>query len=334
MGKKIRWGILGCARIARTALMPAISEARNAVLYGIAARDERRARGWAKKYRFQKSYKDYQSLLDDPEIDAVYIPLPNHLHCEWACRAARAGKHILCEKPIALNSSEVLRMIRAADEARVFLMEAFMYRFHPQIEKTLRLLDDGEIGELRFFRSAFTFMYEGNENNYRWSPEMGGGALYDVGCYPVSASRLIFGQEPVSFYARARFHPRFKVDLSTSILLEFPGSRVALLDCSFESQFQSYFEVVGTKGRITLPRSFSAKLFDVPIHILKGDKLKTVTIPSTNQYTIMVEHFGHCILKKRRPRYPADDALKNMRVIDAIFHSIRTGLPAKMKDIL
>ncbi len=330
MNKKIRWGILGCARIAQSALIPAIREASNGVLWGIAARDEKRARKWAGKYKFQKFYKDYQALLDDPEIDAVYIPLPNHLHCEWTCRAAKAGKHILCEKPLALNSGEVQRMIREADNAKVILMEAFMYRFHPQIEKALKLLASGEIGELRFFRSSFTFMYAGDKKNYRWSPQMGGGALYDVGCYTINASRLVFGEEPISVYARAHVHPRFKVDLSTSMILEFPENRIALLDCSFDSQFQSYFEIVGREGRITLPRSYSAKLLDVSILVLKGDELRTIAIPSINQYTRMVEHFGECVIKSQPPRYLADDSFKNMQVIDAAFESIRTGRPVKL----
>ena len=330
MNKKINWGILGCARIVQSALIPAIKEAKNGVLYGIAARDEKRAREWARKYKFQKSYKDYQALLDDSDIDAVYIPLPNHLHCEWACRAARAGKHVLCEKPLALNSGEVRKMIREADKADVTLMEAFMYRFHPQIKKTLPLLESGEIGNIRFFRSSFTFMYTGDEENYRWSPEMGGGALYDVGCYTINATRLVFGEEPISICARAHLHPRFKVDLSTSMLLEFPQNRVALLDCSFESQFQSYFEIVGTEGRITLPRSYLAMLLDVQILVLKGDRLRTMTIPSANPYTRMVEHFGECILKSHLPGYSAEDSYRNMQVIDAAFTSIRTGRPVKL----
>lgn len=330
MNRKTNWGILGCARIAQSALVPAIREAKNGVLYGIAARDEKRAREWARKYKFKKFYKDYQALLDDRDIDAVYIPLPNHLHCEWACRAARAGKHVLCEKPLALNSGEVREMIGEAYKANVLLMEAFMYRFHPQTKKTLQLLDSGEIGNVRFFRSSFTFMYIGDEENYRWSPEMGGGALYDVGCYTINAARLVFNEEPISIYARAHLHPRLQVDLSTSMLLEFPQNKIALLDCSFESQFQSYFEIVGTEGRIALPRSYSAKLLDVPILVLKGDRLRTITIPSANQYTRMVEHFGECIIKNHPPSYPAEDSFKNMQVIEAAFESIRTCQPVKL----
>lgn len=330
MKSKVTWGILGCARIAQSALIPAIREAKNGALYGIAARDKKRAQEWAGRYGFQKYYEDYQSLLNDPDIDAVYIPLPNHLHGVWACRAARAGKHVLCEKPLALNSSEARRMIDETDHAGIILMEAFMYRFHPQIKKALQLLESGAIGSIRFLRSSFTIICAGGKEDYRWSPEMGGGALYDLGCYTINAARLVFGEEPISVYARAHFHPRLKVDLSTSMLLEFPRNRIALLDCSFECQFQSCLEIVGREGRITLPRSYSTGMLDVPILVIKGDKLRTITIPSTNQYRRMVEHFGECILKNHLPSYSGEDLYKNMRVIDAAFKSIQSGRPVEL----
>ena len=332
MKRKITWGILGCAGIAERALIPAIHGAGNGLLLGIAARDPGRAREWACKFDIPKSYSNYQALLDDPDIDAVYIPLPNHLHREWTCRAARAGKHVLCEKPMALNSGEVREMKEAAAKAGVLLMEAFMYRFHPQMEKTLALVRSGAVGEIRSVRSTFTFSFEGNPANYRWQPEMGGGALYDVGCYPVSAARLVFGAEPASVFARARFHPRCKVDMTTALLLEFPGGRFASLDCGFDSQFQSSLEVAGSCGRISLARAFSAKLSDMEIRVVTGDKTRAIPVPSTNQYTRMVEHFGVCILRKRPLRYSPEDALANMKVIDAAFRSIRTGRPVRTDD--
>lgn len=332
MKKKITWGILGCAGIAERALIPAIHSAGNGLIMGIAARDPRRAREWACKFEIPKSYSHYQALLDDPDINAVYIPLPNHLHREWTCRAVRAGKHVLCEKPMALNSGEVREMKEAAAKAGVLLMEAFMYRFHPQMVKTLALVRSGAVGEVRSVRSTFTFSFKGSSSNYRWRPEMGGGALYDVGCYPVSATRLVFGTEPVSVFARARFHPRRKVDMTTTLLLEFPGGRFASLDCGFDSQFQSSLEISGSRGRISLSRAFSAKLFDVEILVAEGEKTRAIPIPSTNQYTRMVEHFGACILRKRQLPYPPEDGLANMMVIDAAFRSIRTGLPVRTDD--
>jgi len=325
--QQLNWGILGCARIAERALIPAFREARNARLFGIAARDKARAREWAEKYAIQNFYADYQALLDNPEIDAVYVPLPNHLHAEWTTRAARAGKHVLCEKPLALTEGEVRAMYGRANEAGVLLMEAFMYRFHPQFEKTMEMLRAGEIGEVRSFHSAFTFIYTGEAMNYRWDKSMGGGALYDVGCYTISVARTVFGAEPLSVFARSRLHAQTGVDLATSLLLEFPKGRQALLDCAFDIPFQSRLEVAGAGGRISLERAFSARHFDVEIRILRGNDPETILIPATNQYTLMIEHFGDAARGLCPLRYGEIDALGNARSIDAAFQSIKTGQP-------
>ena len=332
--KKVKWGILGCARIAWRALIPAITKSSNGILYGIASRDYKNAKSWIKKYGFHKAYPDYQSLLDDPEIDAVYIPLPNHLHCVWTSRSAKAGKHILCEKPIAMNTAEVKKMIRETDKYDVLLMEAFMYRFHPQHNKVLKLIESGEIGNIRTFHSSFSFQYSAGKENYRSSPKMGGGALMDVGCYAINASRLIIGKEPISVYARAHFDPKLKIDLSYSLLLEFPDYQTALLNCSFESQFQNTYTVVGTKGKITVPRAFIPKLQKGIVEFTKEDKLKTFTTSSIDQYSLMVEHFCDCIShNKRLPRFPADDAFYNMRVINAAQQSAKTGRVIHLKNM-
>jgi len=328
MEKKINWGILGCAGIAERALIPAINESANGILCGIAARDEKRAEDWARKHGFKKSYRDYQSLIDDPAIDAIYNPLPNHLHSEWSVRAARASKHVLCEKPMAMNVREVREMAAAAEASGTLLMEAFMYKFHPQMEKTAGLISAGEIGRIRSVHSSFTFMCELDGHNYRWFPEMGGGALYDVGCYTVSVSRLVFGDEPVSAFARAVIHPERGVDVSTHILLEFPGGRFAHCDCAFDAHFQSRLLAVGERGTLGLDRAFSAKRHEVEVRVVHGDDITLIHVPSANMYTRMVEHFGDCILGKETPRSFARDAEMNMRVIDACFESIRTGLPA------
>lgn len=330
--KKIRWGILGCARIAQRALIPAISEASNAILYGIASRDSHKANEWKEKFNFQKVYPDYQSLLHDPDIDAIYNPLPNHLHCEWTCKSAKAGKHILCEKPLALNVQEVRKMIRETDKYDVYLMEAFMYRFHPQHTKVLELIEKDAIGEIRTFHASFTFPYSGGKEDYRTTPEWGGGALMDVGCYVINAARMIIGEEPNSVYSKAHFDSKWKIDMTDSILLEFPQGQTALLSSSFETQFQNQYDVVGSKGKISLLRAFIPKLNNGIIEIYQEDKIKTITIPAINQYTLMVEHFDNCILENKLPRFPADDAFYNMRVINAAQESARTGKVVKLKN--
>ena len=326
--ERLNWGILGCARIAERALIPALREARNARLFGISARDKIRAREWAKKYAIQNAYPDYQSLLDDPAIGAVYIPLPNHLHAEWTIRAARAGKHVLCEKPLALTEDEARAMHRKTAEAGVLLMEAFMYRFHPQFERTMEMLRAGEIGDVRSLRSAFTFIYTGEATNYRWDKSMGGGALYDVGCYTISAARTVFGAEPLSVFALSRVHDQTGIDLATSLILEFPDDRQAILDCAFDIPFQSRLEVAGAGGRISLERAFSARHYDIEIRIFRENDPDIISIPATNQYTRMIEHFGDVASGLCPLRYGESDALGNARTIDAAFQSVKTRRPA------
>jgi len=322
---EVSWGILGCAGIAERALIPAIRGSSNGTLAGIASRDPRKAKSWATRFGIPKAYGDYAALLGDPGIDAVYIPLPNHLHCEWSVRAARAGKHVLCEKPMAMNASEARKMAGAASGAGVLLMEAFMYRFHPRMERALRLIAAGAVGEVRSVRSAFTFVFAAGDDDYRWRPEFGGGALYDIGCYPVSAARLVFGAEPISVFARSRLHPKHGVDVETELLLEFPGERFASLCGGFESQFRSHLEVSGSRGYLTLERAFSAKHFDTEIRLVNGEKTRAVPVPANDQYARTVEHFGAGILRGRPLRYGPSDAVANMKIIDAAFRSARTG---------
>jgi len=326
----VRWGILGCARIAERALIPAFRKAAGAELLGLAARDEARARAWAGCHAIPRAYADYAALLADPDIDAVYIPLPNHLHAEWAIRAARAGKHVLCEKPLARDGREADRIFRAADQAGVRLLEAFMYRFHPLFETALGLARAGEIGEIRAVSSAFTFRLESGLEDYRWTPGMGGGALYDIGCYPVSAARTVFGAEPTSVFARARFHPELGIDMAAALVLEFPGGRNALLDCAFDTAFESRLEIAGAEGRISVPRAFSPKHFDVPIEIRKGNDARTLVVPAEDAYVRMIEHFQDAIRRERAPRYGALDARGNARVLAAAHRSAKTGRAVRL----
>ena len=323
--RKIRWGILGCAGIAEKAFIPAVLKSRNGVLAAIASRDEARAADWARRFGFLRAHRTYQDLVDDPAVDAVYIPLPNDLHAEWSIRALRAGKHVLCEKPMAMNAPEARAMIETAETSGVLLMEGFMYKFHPQIGKTLDLIRAGAIGDPRTVHSAFTFHFKREDSNYRWFPAQGGGALYDVGCYTISIARLVLGAEPGSVFAAARIDPATGVDMTTDALLEFPGGRFAQCESSFETQFQSRLLVVGTEGTLRLERAFSAKDFDVAVEVVRGDAVESMPVPKADMFTLMVDDFGDAALGEAPLRYPAIDAWHNMRAIDACFESIGTG---------
>jgi predicted dehydrogenase len=332
LDRKIGWGILGCAGIAEKAFIPAVLGSRNGRLAAIAARDEARARDWAARFDIRTAPRTYQDLIEDPTVQAVYNPLPNNLHAEWSIRAMQTGKHVLCEKPLAMNAAEARAMMAAAEANGVLLMEGFMYKFHPQIGKALDLIRQGRIGQVRSVHASFTFRFEGDGENYRWSPALGGGALYDVGCYTLSAARLVCGAEPLSAVAAARLDPATGIDVTTAALLEFPGGRFALCDSSFESDYQSRLLVVGTEGTVHLDRAFSAKGFDVAIAIARGDLREAVRVRKTDMYRLMAEQFGDAVLGREPLRFPATDALGNMLTIDACFESIRTGRRVVLGD--
>jgi xylose dehydrogenase (NAD/NADP) len=325
LDNKVGWGLLGCAGIAEKAFIPAVNASRNGFLAAIASRDEAKARAWAVRYDIRSALRSYQDVVEDPTVDAVYIPLPNHLHAEWAVRALKAGKHVLCEKPLAMNAAEVESMIAAAEANRVLLMEGFMYKFHPQIAKALEIVGQGKIGAVRAVHAAFTFQFESDGANYRWAPAMGGGALYDVGCYTVSVARLVFGAEPVSAFAAARLDPATGIDMTTAAVLEFPGGRFAHCESSFEEHFQSRLLAVGTEGALLLDRAFSAKGFDVALAIVHGDLREAVRVRKADMFRLMAEHFADAVLGREPLRVPVADALGNARTLDACFESVRTG---------
>jgi predicted dehydrogenase len=235
---------------------------------------------------------------------------------------------------MAMNAPEAQAMIAAAESGGVLLAEGFMYKFHPQIGRTLELIGSGKIGEVRSVNASFTFRLERDRTNYRWNPAMGGGALYDVGCYTLSAARLVLGAEPVSAFALARNDPATGVDLTTAALLGFPGGRFAQCEASYDSHFQSRLLVAGTEGTLRLDRAFSAKDFDVVIEIEHGGARESVGVPKANMFVLMIEHFGDAVLGKAPLRHPAGDALGNMRAIDACFESIRTGRPVDIPPIV
>ena len=331
--RKVRWGVLGCAGIAGRTFIPALLKARNATAWSMASRDPGKAREWAGRFGFERSAADYEALLDDPEVQAVYIPLPNHLHAEWSVKASRAGKHVLCEKPMAMSAEEVRLMAAEAEKAGRLLMEAFMYRFHPQMERALGLVREGAVGAVRSVHSSFTLSFAPDAGNYRWHPEMGGGALYDLGCYPVSAARLVFGGEPVSVFARVVFHPVHRVDVRLNALLEFGGGRAAHAECAFDTAFQSRLEVVGETGLVRLSRAFSAKDFDVEVELVRDRGVERIPISRHDQFRLMIEHFSDCVLESKSPRWGPDDAERNMRVLEACLASARSGRPVSLASV-
>jgi D-xylose 1-dehydrogenase (NADP+, D-xylono-1,5-lactone-forming) len=327
--ESIRWGILGVANIALRAVIPAIQRSRNGRVVAIASRSRARAEDAARQFDISRAHASYEALLDDPDVQAVYIPLPNSLHHPWTLRCAEAHKHVLCEKPLALSPEDCQEMIAACRRQRVTLMEAFMYRFHPRTERVAHLVAEGALGEVRFVRASFTIHVRDSRDNIRLRPDLGGGALYDVGCYAINVSRMILG-EPQSAHAFG-YVSEYGVDDLVSGVLKFGARQFAALDCSLSLAPRKEYEIVGTDGRLEVPNAFVPGTTDAEIHLIRGTERSVVTIPGADQYQRMVEHFADVVLTGATLRLPPEDAVGNLRVITALLTSLRKGTVEKIE---
>jgi predicted dehydrogenase len=320
----LRWGILSTANIARTKVIPGIQKAGRCRIVAIASRDAARAGAAATEAGIPRVHGSYTSLLADPEVDAVYIPLPNHLHAEWAIAATRAGKHVLCEKPLALTSADAERMVEAADESGVLLMEAFMYRLHPSWVAVRELVTSGRIGRLMAVQSWFSY-FNDDPSNIRNIAAYGGGALFDIGCYSVNLSRMLFGGEPIRVAASIVRDPATGVDVLSSGLLEFDGG-VATFTCSTRAEDDQRVHVYGTEGRVSVEIPFNIPP-DRPTHIFitsGGDppvnpSTERVTFEMADPYAVEAESFAAAVLDGSPIPVPPVDAVANLRVIERLF---------------
>lgn len=330
--KKLRWGVLSTANIGLTQGIPAIIRSQNAELIGLASRGDK-GLPHDVPYSIPKFYKSYEELLLDPEIQAVYIPLPNHLHKEWALKAIQHGKHILSEKPAFLKANEAIEVKHVCEEHGVEFMEAFMYQFHPQHQRVQEIIASGEIGEVKFMRAAFSFLLEDKEENIRMKREMGGGSIYDIGCYCIHAIRTILQTEPCEVKTFARLDPISGVDLSAVVYMKLENGLDAVFDCSFEMEFRHEYEIVGTKGKISVPRAFRPDVNGSEGHIVVrsagGERTEKIW---GDQFKAQFEHFSKMILDGGKPVYTIDDTHKNMRVIEACYDSIDSGTSIRLSD--
>lgn len=321
---KIRWGILSTANIGKIAVIPAIQHSRNGEVTAVASRQHDIASEFAGGLGIPKAYGSYEELLRDPEVDALYIPLPNSMHKEWTVKALNAGKHVLCEKPLALNAAECMEMDAAAKANERKLMEAFMYRFHPRMETAIDMVQNGEIGELSLLDSSFNFQLR-TMTNIRRNPELGGGALMDVGCYCVNSIRTLLGRQPVGVTARAVWIDT-GVDDQLSGILDFGNGVQAHFDCGFVTPRREHLIAGGSTGWMELPHAFLPGTNDVDILLSKAsDGDKVISIEGADEYQRMVEHFSDCILNNSEVRYPVTEAADNMRVIEALLRSARNN---------
>jgi D-xylose 1-dehydrogenase (NADP+, D-xylono-1,5-lactone-forming) len=318
---KLRWGILGCARISRRGLIPGIVGSRTGSLVALASRDLATARAWSTEFGVNKACGSYEELLADSEVDAVYIPLPNELHKPWVFAAANAGKHILCEKPLALNQQEARAMVDHCADRNVVIVEAFMWRHQPRTTALRAMVAEGTIGELRLIRSSFSFPID--PGDWRLDPARGGGALWDIGCYGVSTVRLFAAGEPDVIQSLARFGPT-GVDLSLTSEMRFPSGVLGLIDCSFEQPFRCSYELVGTRGSIDVPDAYLPPA-DRPVARLNMDgTTRELSFDGYNQYAAMVDAFEQAVRSGGEQITPSENGLAQMAVLDAVLAAARS----------
>lgn len=324
--KKVKWGVLGAASIAVRKVIPGMQKGAYSEISAIASRDKRKAEEAAGKLGIAKAYGSYEELLRDGEIDAVYNPLPNHLHVPWSVKAAEAGKHVLCEKPISLNVAEAKSLLAVRDRTGVKIGEAFMVKTHPQWLRAREIVRSGVIGDLRAIAGVFSY-FNRNPDNVRHKVEWGGGGLMDIGCYPITMSRFIFGEEPVRVAGMLERDPDFGTDRLASVILEFPSGQ-SIFTCSTQTAYFQRMHFLGTSGRVEIEIPWNAPN-DRPCRIFVGDQMggapKVEEFPVVDQYTIQGDEFSRAIRGERDVPVPLEDAIKNMAVIEAIFKASDSG---------
>jgi predicted dehydrogenase len=332
---KLRWGILGAARI-NERLLPAIVEASNARLVAVASRRPGAAAQTLAQYaphhqQNVQTYDNLEALLNDPDVEAVYLPLANREHAEWALRAIECGKHVLCEKPMALTVADIEAIKTAASKQKVTVMEGFMYRFHPQHARVQELIRLGTIGEVRSVRASYSFMMK-PARIYRLieSVENGGGAMWDIGCYAIHSARMFFDENPVAVTAMAKY-VESGADITTSGIIDFGAGKYAHFDFSFERARRCEYEIIGTKGGIKCHTVWQLP-GDVPVISWWNEDGRQCEerLPADNHFRLEIEHFSSCVLNGNAPALSLDDAKANCQIIVAALQSAAQGRVIKL----
>jgi len=315
-----RWAILGCSRVFRRRWGPALQTVKGADIVAIASRSPEKAQTWAAEFQIPKAYSSYEALLEDKEIDAVFISLPNSLHCEWVIRSLQEGKHVLCDKPLGINAAEAQQMVEVAEKNQRLLMEGFMYRYHRQFDLIRQWLRQNRIGPIKMIRIGFSFLYD-DPGNFRYDPALGGGALLDLGCYCVHIARLITNSEPQSVLARS-VKNNTGVDWTTTTILSFDQDVQAIIDCSFDYEGHRFLHIAGAKGLIVSNGPVVSGP-EVTLKLKTLDQSITETIPPQDLYAKLIEDFQQRIRQNNILPTPAHDAVANLKVLDAIRQAAR-----------
>ena len=331
MTQPVRWGVVGCARIATQRVMPAMADARLTALTAVASRTLSKVQAVAEAFDLPKAYGSYEELLADPEIEAVYIPLPNGFHAEWSIKAMRAGKHVLCEKPLAMDAAEAREIQAVRDETGMFCIEAFAYRFNPVVAKAFEVAQSGVLGDLRFMHTVSSFLMGRpyDPTNVRLRAEIGGGALYDMGCYAINAQRMMAGHEPLMVSAMMQWSATFDVDMAGTALLDFGDGLRGTIQWGFTAP-GGPFSVIGTDGRLTGPYGWGAPEGEPAMLLSTGDGIEEIFVEPANDYTGEVQDLSEAIRGEHAPVYAWEPLDANMRVIDACYRSYHTGRPVQV----
>jgi predicted dehydrogenase len=322
---QVRWGVLSTAKIATQKVIPAMQQGEYCNITAIASRNLEKAQAAARQLGIPQAYGSYEELLADPEVDAIYNPLPNHLHVPWSIRALNAGKHVLCEKPIGLTAAEAQELLDAAErQPQLKVMEAFMYRHHPQWQQARQLVAEGKMGDLRTIQSFFSY-YNDDPGNIRNMADIGGGGLMDIGCYLISLSRFIFGAEPRRVCGIMEYDPQFKVDRLTSGMLDF-GTGTSVFTCATQLAPYQRVNIFGTRGRIEIEIPFNAPP-DEPCKLWHqhGTEIDEIVLDARDQYTLQGDLFSQAVLNDTEVPTPLEDAVANMEVIEALVRSAKSG---------
>lgn len=330
--KDVKWGIISTAKIAEQELIPALHSSEIAKPYAVASRNEDRAKKYADRNDIPVHYGGYEELLSDPEIEVLYNPLPNSLHREWTIKSAKAGKNILCEKPIGLDAREVREMFDVCDSQDVILMEAFMYRFHPQTKRVKELVDDSAVGKPRLVRAGHSFplVSMNRPDDFRWKEEMGGGSLMDLGCYCVNTGRYLFGGNPERVYASAVYHPDFTAEAQLQGILEFSDDRLALVDSSFLLQNRAEFEIVGERGKIKVDEAYRSEGRNLEFKVVQGEDRKYESVEGVDEFRLEVDNFSRAVRGMEAPLISEEDSIGNMKTIEALYKSADKEKPVPL----
>ena len=326
--KKLQVGILSTARINRS-VIPGIRASQRCELSAIASRDQARSLAFAAEWNIPRSYDSYEDLLGDPTIDVIYNPLPNHLHAEWTIKAAQAGKHVLCEKPIALTVSDVDSIAAAAAQANVTVVEAFMYRHHPMTLKVRELVETGSLGEVLYVRGTFSFLLN-RPHDIRWQPESGGGSIWDIGCYPVSYALMVMGDAPTEVYG-TQVIGESGVDVHFSGQLRFRNDRLAQVQSSFLLPFHTGIEIRGTRGTIQIPTPFNPKEEQISFTLITGDVSQEFSFQYPYLYQGEFDNLADVILDHAQARLPLSESRKIIATLVALATSARQNRPITLE---